>query len=59
MNASMYSPFTLDCGLGELPGLRWRDVDLIAGWLEVSASLTGGGQRRPQRRRQSAPRETF
>lgn len=33
--------------LGELLGLRWRDVDLIAGWLEVSASLTRGGQRRP------------
>ena len=32
---------------GELLGLRWRDVDLKAGWLEVSASLTRGGLRRP------------
>jgi len=32
---------------GELLGLRWRDVDLEAGWLEVNATLTRGGQRQP------------
>jgi len=35
---------------GELLGLRWRDVDLEAGWLEVNATLTRGGQRNRPRR---------
>jgi integrase len=32
--------------IGELCSLRWRDVDLAAGWLSVTASKTDAGTRR-------------
>lgn len=32
--------------IGELTALRWRDVDLAAGWLTVGESKTGAGRRR-------------
>ncbi|HST33542.1 MAG TPA: site-specific integrase [Solirubrobacteraceae bacterium] len=32
--------------IGELCGLRWRDVDLAAGWLLVGESKTDAGRRR-------------
>lgn len=40
---------------GELLGLRWRDVDLEAGWLEVSATLSRG-KRLPPKTRSSSRR---
>lgn len=33
---------------GELLGLRWRDVDLEGGWLEVSATLSRGTRQVPK-----------
>lgn len=38
---------------GELLGLRWRDVDLEAGWLEVSATLSRGMRQQPKTRSSS------
>lgn len=32
--------------VSEVTGLRWRDVDLAAGWLHVSASKTAAGRRK-------------
>jgi integrase len=32
--------------IGELLSLRWRDVDLIAGWLHIDQSKTAAGRRR-------------
>ena len=32
--------------LGELLSLRWRDVDLAAGWLKVGEAKTDAGTRR-------------
>jgi integrase len=32
--------------IGELCGLRWRDVDLAAGWLNVTDAKTDAGRRR-------------
>ena len=32
--------------IGELTGLRWRDVDLASGWLTVGESKTDAGRRR-------------
>jgi integrase len=32
--------------IGELCALRWRDVDLAAGWLSVEDSKTDAGRRR-------------
>lgn len=38
---------------GELLGLRWRDVDLEAGWVEVSATLSRGKRQAPKTRSSS------
>lgn len=38
---------------GELLGLRWRDVDLEGGWLEVSATLSRGKRTAPKTRSSS------
>jgi len=35
---------------GELLGLRWRDVDLEGGWVEVSATLSRGKRQAPKTR---------
>jgi len=32
--------------IGELTGLRWRDVDLASGWMRVSDAKTAAGRRR-------------
>jgi integrase len=58
--------------IGELCGLRWRDVDLAGGWLRVGESKTDAGVRRVKirgalrdellalrGRRQDAPQEAF
>ena len=40
--------------LGELLQLRWRDVDLAAGWLRVGEAKTDAGTRRVKIRGRSA-----
>jgi len=42
--------------IGEMLSLRWRDVDLVGGWLTVAESKTPTGRRRGQDPRRSARR---